>query len=86
MCLSISSAQQWLQSARSCPLCKGTVRGRTKGQKLPSDDIPGPSGSRRDSDSDDDDGPSSRPNGESGRRPVLTLEELGYYAGSTAGW
>ena len=57
------------------------VRGRARGQKSSPDDAPGPSGSRRDSGSDDE-GPSR----ESGRRPALTLEELGSYAGSTAGY
>lgn len=78
-------SQQWLQGARSCPLCKTTVRGRRRGQKSPSEDIPqaGPSGTRRD-DSDDED-PNGGPSRNLGRSesPALTLEELGSYA---AGW
>jgi hypothetical protein len=76
--------QQWLHGARSCPLCKGVVRGRTRGQKPSPDDAPGPSGSRRED--SDDEGPGSGPGGGGPGRtgsPVLTLEELGSYA---AGW
>ena len=79
VCLCTIFKQQWLQGARSCPLCKGVVRGRTRGQKSPPDDAPGPSGSRRDSGSDDE-----GPGRDSGRRSALTLEELGSYADSAA--
>ncbi|GJJ12956.1 hypothetical protein Clacol_007203 [Clathrus columnatus] len=64
--------EQWLQKARTCPLCKTVVKGRQQGKKSV-DDAPGPS-RRDDDDSDNDDSrndPSRRQDSLS-----LTLEEL----------